>query len=91
MRTHTRVSTSPVDPKLARDAPGGSGVLEVGGGVGVSGARSSGDLAGGPQRPSYPIPALHVLLKGKCGSCVDTVCGVLVVVSHRVFAFISKC
>ena len=73
VRTRTRVSTSPADPKLARDAPGGSGVLEFGGGVGVSGARSSGDLAGGPQRVTR-YPHCTCCSRGNCGSFVDTLC-----------------
>ena len=85
MRTRTRVSTSPADPKLARDAPGGSGVLEFGGGVGVTGTRSSGDLRGRTTTPEIPDTRIaRVLLKGKLWVVrAHCVCGVLV--SHRVF------
>ena len=90
MRTRTRVSTSPADPKLARDAPGVSGVLEVWWGCWRVGDKELGRPRGRTTTPELPDTRIARVAQGEMWVVRGhTVCVVLV--SHRVFAFISNC
>ena len=75
VRTRTRVSTSPADPKLARDAPGVSGVLEVWWGCWRVGDKELGRPRGRTTTPELPDTRIARVAQGDdCGSCVDTLC-----------------